>query len=134
LEEALNYVRKDDTRVVWRLDRLGRSLPHLIATMTSLNERQVGFKSLTEHIDTTTNGGKLIYHVFGAIAEFERDIIRERTQAGLTAARAREKKGGRPQALTARQLGYLISRGSWQLSGSSLIPRCAKEVDQRFQH
>jgi DNA invertase Pin-like site-specific DNA recombinase len=134
LEEALNYVRKDDTLVVWRLDRLGRSLPHLIATMTSLNERQVGFKSLTEHIDTTTNGGKLIYHVFGAIAEFERDIIRERTQAGLTAARAREKKGGRPQALTARQLGYLISRGSWQLSGSSLIPRCAKEVDQRFQH
>jgi DNA invertase Pin-like site-specific DNA recombinase len=134
LEEALNYVRKDDTLVVWPLDRLGRSLPHLIATMTSLNERQVGFKSLTEHIDTTTNGGKLIYHVFGAIAEFERDIIRERTQAGLTAARAREKKGGRPQALTARQLGYLISRGSWQLSGSSLIPRCAKEVDQRFQH
>ena len=86
LEEALNYVRKGDTFVVWRLDRLGRSLPHLIATMTDLEERGVGFKSLTENIDTTTSGGKLIFHIFGALAEFERNLIRERTHAGLTAA------------------------------------------------
>jgi DNA invertase Pin-like site-specific DNA recombinase len=105
LEEALTYVRNSDTLVVWRLDRLGRSLPHLIATMTDLEGRGIGFKSLTENIDTTTSGGKLIFHIFGALAEFERNLIRERTQAGLSAARARGKKGGRPQVLTARQLG-----------------------------
>jgi DNA invertase Pin-like site-specific DNA recombinase len=105
LEAALSYVRNSDTLVVWRLDRLGRSLPHLITTMTALEERGIGFKSLTENIDTTTSGGKLIFHIFGALAEFERNLIKERTQAGLTAARARGKKGGRPQALTARQLG-----------------------------
>jgi DNA invertase Pin-like site-specific DNA recombinase len=105
LDQALTYVRKGDTLVVWRLDRLGRSLPHLITTMTDLEERGIGFKSLTENIDTTTSGGKLIFHIFGALAEFERNLIRERTQAGLTAAKARGKKGGRPQALTARQLG-----------------------------
>jgi DNA invertase Pin-like site-specific DNA recombinase len=77
LEEALNYVRKGDTLVVWRLDRLGRSLPHLIATMTALENRGIGFKSLTENIDTTTSGGKLIFHIFGALAEFERNLIRE---------------------------------------------------------
>ncbi len=99
LEQALAYVRPGDTLVVWRLDRLGRSLKHLIATITALQERQIGFKSLTENIDTTTSGGKLIFHIFGALAEFERDIIRERTQAGLLAARARGRKGGRPKAL-----------------------------------
>jgi DNA invertase Pin-like site-specific DNA recombinase len=103
LEEALNYVRKGDTLVVWRLDRLGRSLPHLITTMTDLEERGIGFKSLTENIDTTTSGGKLIFHIFGALAEFERNLIRERTQAGLTAARARGKKGGRPKAITVQK-------------------------------
>ena len=103
LDEALGYVRKGDTLVVWRLDRLGRSLPHLITTMTDLEERGIGFKSLTENIDTTTRGGKLIFHIFGALVEFERNLIKERTRAGLTAARARGKKGGRPKALTARQ-------------------------------
>jgi DNA invertase Pin-like site-specific DNA recombinase len=92
LEAALAYVRSGDSLVVWRLDRLGRSLPHLITTMTALEERGIGFKSLTENIDTTTSGGKLIFHIFGALAEFERNLIRERTQAGLTAARARGKK------------------------------------------
>jgi DNA invertase Pin-like site-specific DNA recombinase len=103
LEATLTYVRKGDTLVVWRLDRLGCSLPHLITTMTDLEERDIGFKSLTENIDTTTNGGKLIFHIFGALAEFERNLIRERTQAGLIAARARGQKGGRPKALTPRQ-------------------------------
>ena len=98
LEEALAYVRAGDTLVVWRLDRLGRSLQHLIETITSLNNRTIGFKSMQENIDTTTSGGKLIFHMFGALAEFERDIIRERTMAGLAAARARGRLGGRPKA------------------------------------
>jgi DNA invertase Pin-like site-specific DNA recombinase len=109
LEEALTYVRKGDTLVVWRLDRLGRSLPHLISTMTDLEELGIGFKSLTENIDTTTSGGKLIFHIFGALAEFERNLIRERTTAGLLAARARGKKGGRPKALTDRQISIAHS-------------------------
>ena len=100
LEEVLSYIRADDTLVVWRLDRLGRSLEHLIDVVAALAERGVGFKSLTEQIDTTTPGGKLIFHVFGALAEFERDLIRERTQAGLAAARARGRLGGRPKKLT----------------------------------
>jgi DNA invertase Pin-like site-specific DNA recombinase len=104
LEEALRYVRTGDTLVVWRLDRLGRSLPHLITTLTGLEEGGIGFKSLTENIDTTTSGGKLIFHIFGALAEFERNLIKERTQAGLTAARARGRRGGRPKVLTGRQL------------------------------
>lgn len=99
LQAALAYVRADDTLVVWRLDRLGRSLRALIELLNGLRERQVGFVSLTEQIDTTTPGGKLIFHVFGALAEFERDLIRERTNAGLRAARARGRTGGRPKAL-----------------------------------
>src|SRR5215212_3567612 len=99
LQEALVYVRPGDTVVVWRLDRLGRSLKHLIETVTTLRERGIGFRSLTEQIDTTTPGGKLIFHVFGALAEFERDLIRERTNAGLAAARARGRTGGRPTKL-----------------------------------
>lgn len=100
LEEAFAYVREGDMLVVWRLDRLGRSLKHLIETITMLNNRKIGFMSITENIDTTTSGGKLVFHIFGALAEFERDIIRERTQAGLTAARARGRLGGRPKAQT----------------------------------
>jgi DNA invertase Pin-like site-specific DNA recombinase len=103
LDEALEYVREGDTLVVWRLDRLGRSLKHLIETITELNNRKIGFKSIQENIDTTTSGGKLVFHIFGALAEFERDIIRERTQAGLLAARARGRKGGRPKVLTLKK-------------------------------
>src|SRR5919112_4015414 len=98
MTEALDYVRGGDTLVVWRLDRLGRSLKDLIERITELHSRNIGFKSLTENIDTTTSGGKLIFHIFGALAEFERDIIRERTNAGLTAARARGRQGGRPRS------------------------------------
>jgi DNA invertase Pin-like site-specific DNA recombinase len=98
LSEALDFLREGDTLVVWRLDRLGRSLPHLIQTLAELHKRGIGFKSLQESIDTTSAGGKLILHVFGALAEFERDLIRERTQAGLAAARARGRRGGRPRA------------------------------------
>src|SRR5438132_1254238 len=105
LSEALSHLRAGDVLVVWRLDRLGRSLRDLIDRLLDLDQRGIGFKSLTESIDTTTPGGKLIFHVFGALAEFERDLIRERTNAGLAAARARGRLGGRPKALgTARQL------------------------------
>ena len=104
MAQALEYVRAGDTLVVWRLDRLGRSLPHLIQTTTGLDHRGVGFKSLQEGIDTTTSGGKLVFHIFGALAEFERSLIRERTNAGLKAARARGRNGGRPKLLDARKL------------------------------
>ena len=96
LQEAMNHLRAGDTLVVWRLDRLGRTLKHLISLITDLNEQHIGFMSLQEHIDTTTSGGKLIFHIFGALAEFEREVIRERTNAGLQAARARGRFGGRP--------------------------------------
>jgi DNA invertase Pin-like site-specific DNA recombinase len=99
LTEALSHLREGDVLVVWRLDRLGRSLKHLIETVTKLHEQGIGFRSLTENIDTTTPTGKLIFHVFGALAEFERDLIRERTQAGLAAARARGRLGGRRHLL-----------------------------------
>jgi DNA invertase Pin-like site-specific DNA recombinase len=98
LDETLNFLRNGDTLVVWKLDRLGRTMKHLIDTLTHLKDKGIGFKSLTENIDTTTPGGKLIFHVFGSLAEFERDLIRERTQAGLLAARARGRNGGRPKS------------------------------------
>jgi len=104
LEAALEYVRKGDALLVWRLDRLGRSLKDLIEIVAGLEKRDVGFKSLQESIDTTTSGGRLIFHIFGALAEFERNLIRERTQAGLEAARARGRKGGRPRILDATKV------------------------------
>ena len=103
LDEVLEALRPGDTLVVWRLDRLGRSLRHLIEVVTALDERGVGFRSLREAIDTTTAGGRLVFHLFGALAQFEREIIRDRTIAGLTAARARGRNGGRPAKLSAEQ-------------------------------
>jgi DNA invertase Pin-like site-specific DNA recombinase len=96
----LEHLRSGDTVVVWRLDRLGRSLKNLIALVEDLAEREVGFRSLTEAIDTTSAGGKLIFSIFGALAEFERSLIRERTVAGLAAARAHGRNGGRPRTMT----------------------------------
>ena len=109
LQEALEYARERDTVLVWRLDRLGRSLKHLIEMVTQLNERGVGFRSLQEAIDTTTSGGKLIFQIFGALAEFERNLIQERTQAGLEAARARGRKGGSRKLWIVKRLTYYIS-------------------------
>jgi DNA invertase Pin-like site-specific DNA recombinase len=97
LEQALTHLRIGDTLVVWRLDRLGRSLKHLIETITKLQEQNIAFKSITENIDTATATGQLVFHIFGALAEFERNLITERTMAGLEAARARGRKGGRPK-------------------------------------
>jgi len=101
LHAALDYMRADDTLVVWKLDRLARSLRQLLDTVEALHSRHIGLRSLTEAIDTGTPGGTLVFHLFGALAEFERSIIRERTRAGLAAARARGRTGGRPPALSA---------------------------------
>src|SRR6266850_396091 len=104
LQAALDYARPGDTLVVWKLDRLARSLTQLIETIELLAAREIGFRSLTEAIETTTAGGRLVFHIFASLAEFERAIIRERTRAGLDAARARGRRRGRPPALMARDL------------------------------
>ena len=104
LDAMMEQLRPGDSVTVWRLDRLGRSLRHLIDVVADLESRSVTFRSLTESIDTSTPGGKLTFHLFGALAEFERDLIRERTMAGLTAARARGRTGGRPTVWTPAKL------------------------------
>lgn len=104
LAEAIGFMREGDTLVVWKLDRLGRSLRHLIETVALLQSRGMGFRSIQETIDTTTSGGKLFFHVFGALAEFERDIIRERTKAGLLSARQRGRLGGRPSVVDEKKI------------------------------
>ena len=104
LREAVDFVRQGDTLIVWRLDRLGRSLKDLIERVEELKQRQVEFRSLTENIDTSSSGGKFMFHVFSALAEFERDLIRERTMAGLTAARARGRFGGRPKIMPSEKI------------------------------
>jgi DNA invertase Pin-like site-specific DNA recombinase len=109
LRQALDYVHDGDVLIVWKLDRLGRSLPHLIETVASLEQRGVGFCALTEAIDTTMPGGRLVFHLFGALAAFERDLIRERTRAGLKAANAGGRRGGRKPVVTGDKL--LRARG-----------------------
>ncbi len=104
LQAALEYMRGQDTLVVWKLDRLARSLKQLIETVEGLGERGIGLRSLTESLDTTTSGGKLVFHLFAALAEFERSVIRERTRSGLQAARRRGRLGGRPPALASQDL------------------------------
>ncbi len=104
LKAALGYMRQGDTLVVWKLDRLARSLKQLIETVETMGEQGIGLRSLTEAIDTTTPGGRLVFHLFAALAEFERGVIRERTLAGLQAARARGRTGGRPPALKPKDI------------------------------
>ena len=104
LKKALAFVRAGDVLVTWKLDRLGRSLPHLIETVAELERRGVGFRSITEAIDTTTPSGRLVFHLFGALEQFERDLIQERTRAGLAAAVARGRKGGRKPVITKDKL------------------------------
>ncbi|MCP4826568.1 MAG: recombinase family protein, partial [Shimia sp.] len=108
LTKALEQLRDGDTLAVWRLDRMGRSLKDLIARAEELKEMGVGLKSLQESIDTTSSGGQLIFHMFGVLAEFERNLIRERTQAGLTAARARGRKGGRKNVLDRKKRAHAV--------------------------
>lgn len=104
LTKLLDQLRPGDVLVVWRLDRLGRSIRHLIDQLAVLDERGIGFRSLQESIDTTTSGGRLVFHLFASLAEFERDLIRERTAAGLASARARGRQGGRPSLMTKEKL------------------------------
>ena len=114
LADAMAYLREGDTLVVWKLDRLGRSMTHLLAVVADLKARGVGFRSLTEAIDTTTPTGRLVFHIFGALGQFERDLIRERTGAGLAAAAARGRRGGRPVAATPEKVARarrLIAQG-----------------------
>jgi DNA invertase Pin-like site-specific DNA recombinase len=108
LSLVLETLRPGDTLMIWRLDRLGRSLKNLIFLVEQLEKQKTGLKSLQEHIDTTTAGGRLIFHLFGALAEFERNLIRERTQAGINAARARGRQGGRPKLLDSNKLNLAI--------------------------
>ncbi len=123
LSAALDFLRPGDMLVVWKFDRLGRSLAHLIALTRELEERGVGFRSLQEAIDTTTPGGRLVFHVFGALAEFERDLIRERTHAGMAAARARGRRGGRPTVVTPEKLA--VAR---EMLADREHPRTAAEI------
>lgn len=104
LDEALEYLKEGDTLVVWKLDRLGRSLAHLINIITSLKQRNISFISLTEGMDTNTASGELFFHIFGALAQFERSLIQERVNAGLDAAKKRGKKGGRPRSISDEKL------------------------------
>lgn len=109
LAKALTFIRPGDCLVVWKLDRLGRSLPHLLSTVTDLKVRGIAFRSLTEQMDTTTPQGEFLFHVFGALAQFERSLIQERVQAGLAAARRRGRRGGRPAAIDAEKLAAVTA-------------------------
>ena len=113
LQQGLKSLREDEVLIVWKLDRLGRSLQHLIDVMSDLEDRKIGFQSLTENIDTTSPTGKLIFHIFGSLAEFERGLIRERVKAGLEAAKKRGKKFGRPDALDdkAKEMAFAMFNG-----------------------
>jgi DNA invertase Pin-like site-specific DNA recombinase len=108
LAKALAFARPGDCLVVWKLDRLGRSLPHLLTTVTGLKDRGIAFRSLTEQMDTTTPQGELLFHVFGALAQFERSLTQERVRAGLAAARRRGRRGGRPIMIDAEKLATII--------------------------
>jgi len=109
LVKALEYLQPGDVLVVWKLDRLGRSLPHLLNIVNSLKEKQVGFRSLTENMDTTTPSGEFLFQVFGALAQYERALARERVMAGLAAAKRRGRRGGRPLAITGEKLDTIIA-------------------------
>jgi len=109
LAKALAFIKPGDCLVVWKLDRLGRSLPHLLSTVTDLKTRGIGFRSLTEQMDTTTPQGEFLFHVFGALAQFERSLIQERVQAELAAARRRGRRGGRPTAIDSEKLAAVTA-------------------------
>lgn len=104
LEACLKSLRESDTLIVWRLDRLGRNLSDLVKLIADLERRRINFESLTEKIETGSPAGRLVFHIFAALAEFERNLIRERTVAGLKAARARGRKGGRPAKLSPKEI------------------------------
>ena len=135
MKEAIAFLREGDTLVVWKLDRLARSLRQLIDTFEMLDERKSGFRSLTESIDTTTPGGRLVFHIFGALAEFERSIIRERTTAGLASARARGRLGGRPRAMSAEDIAIAKTLlANPEISVKEIARRQGVSVSTLYKH
>lgn len=129
LKEAFKRLRKDDVLVIWKLDRLGRSLKHLVEVVHDLEDKGIGLKSLKdEFIDTTTPQGRLIFNIFASLAEFERDLIRERTQAGLKAARARGRKGGRPKGLSKQAESTAYAAEALYMEGKLSIKAIAEKL------
>lgn len=134
LDEAIKFCRQGDTLVVWKLDRMGRSVSHLIGTVKELEKFGVGFRSLTEKIDTTTPGGRLVFHLFSALAEFERDLIRERVQLGLRSARARGRKGGRPPVSEETKAMALTLMADKNLSVKQICDRLGIAKSTLYKH
>jgi DNA invertase Pin-like site-specific DNA recombinase len=128
LQDLLAHLREGDVLMIWKLDRLGRSLRHLLEVVTDLAQRGIGFKSLQENLDTTTSSGKLVFHLFGALAEFERDLIRERTQAGLVAARARGRRGGRPRGLSTQAEATALAAETLYREGQLSVRQIAAKL------
>jgi DNA invertase Pin-like site-specific DNA recombinase len=132
LDHVRELLREGDVIVVWRLDRLGRSLNHLIGVISDLEKQKIGFQSLQESIDTTTPNGRLVFHIFGALAEFERNLIRGRTRAGLEAARARGRKGGRPKKLSAKERALRLNFTIRRRAVLTKFARRSRFPSQRF--
>jgi DNA invertase Pin-like site-specific DNA recombinase len=129
LQDMLTHLRDGDVLMIWKLDRLGRSLRHLTEVVTDLAQRGIGFKSLQENLDTTTSSGKLVFHMFGALAEFERDLIRERTHAGLVAARARGRRGGRPRGLSTQAEATALAAETLYREGQLSVRQIAAKLN-----
>ena len=128
LEEIMRNLREDDTLIIWKLDRLGRNLAHLIHLTTKLIEIKVGLISLNDPIDTSTAQGRMVFGIFASLAEFERELIRERTQAGLTSARARGRKGGRPKGMTQAAIEKATIAEALYKNGSIPVKKIAEQL------
>ena len=128
LEEIMRNIREDDTLIIWKLDRLGRNLAHLIHLTTKLIEKKVGLISLNDPIDTSTAQGRMVFGIFASLAEFERELIRERTQAGLKSARARGRKGGRPKGLTQAAIEKATIAEALYKNGSIPVKKIAEQL------
>jgi DNA invertase Pin-like site-specific DNA recombinase len=129
LDEILRNLRTGDTVVIWKLDRLGRNLAHLIQLTTHLSEKKVGLISLNDPIDTTTSHGRLIFSIFGSLAEFERELIIERTHAGLKSARARGRKGGRPKGMSQDAMHKATIAEALYTNGTISVKKIAEQLD-----
>ena len=129
LEEIMRNIRKDVILVIWKLDRLGRNLAHLIHLTTKLSEKEVGLISLNDPIDTSTSQGRMMFGIFASLAEFERELIRERTQAGLKSARARGRKGGRPKGMSQAAIEKSIIAEALYKNGNIPVKKIAEQLD-----